>query len=81
MIFTAPTGPAGAFGPAVAPQARPPFHQCLYKPITYNSSKTFFILFLTSNKTVSKIKPAEKTKNSFKSTIKNRLYIGLPATR
>ena len=56
-------GPCGA-GRGLRPRSRAcgatPFPRGLYKPITYNSSKTFFILFLTSNKTVSKIKPAEK---------------------
>ena len=73
-------GPCGA-GRGLRPRSRAvgatPFPRCLYKPITYNSSKTFFILFLTSNKTVSKIKPAEKNKYSFKSMVKTLLCIGL----
>jgi len=73
-------GPCGA-GRGLRPRSRAcgatPFPRGLYKPITYNSSKTFFIWFLTSIKTVSKIKPAEKNKYSFKSMVKTLLCIGL----
>jgi hypothetical protein len=67
--------------PPVGPGLRPVLCLAVFsailldKPNPYNSSKTFFILFLTSNKTVSKIKPVEKDTFSLRINWKP-LYIG-----
>ena len=55
--------------PPTSASRPPPFLEVYINQSHTNSSKTFFILFLTPNKTVSKIKHAEKRHISFKSLI------------